>query len=300
MSRTTSSRCDGLVQKLILAPGLRLLQILPEGLVRGLACLIGWALSDLLRLRRRIMEENIRIAFGPQVDRDWMVQICQQAWINLVLTAVEVLRFPRWGERYVTEMAVEGVEHVARSLSAGRGVILVVPHLGNWEIGGAYLARRFPLAGIARPLNQEGPARMVDNIRAQMGMTVIARKSALKSVLAFLRRGGVVAFLLDQHASRHSVVVPFFDRPVKTFSSAAALALRTGAAVHLGYTWRRHDGGLVLKLCPAFVTPASGDSDRDIRTATAQYTAAIESVVREHPDCWLWMHRRWRAVEVSM
>lgn len=297
MSRIFSSRRDSLIQSLILAVGLRLLWILPESLVRGLACLIGWALSGFLSSRRRIMEENIRIAFGPKVDHDEMVHICQQAWINVVLTAVEVLRFPRWGERYMAETAIEGIEHIERSVSVGRGVIFVAPHLGNWEIGGACLARLFPFAVIARPLKQEGLARLLDEIRAQMGITVIARKSALKSVLAFLRRGGVVAFMLDQHASRHSTVVPFFGRPVKTFISVAALALRTGAAVHLGYTWRRNDGGLVLKLCPPFASSLSADSDRDIHEATAQYTAAIETVVCEHPDCWLWMHRRWRPLK---
>ena len=297
MNRTASSRRDGLVQNLVLAAGLRLLWILPEGFVRGLARLIGWVLSELLRSRRRIMEENIRIAFGPQVDHDLMAHICQQAWINLALMTVEVLRFPRWGDRYVKEMRLEGVEHVMRSLALGRGVIFVVPHLGNWEIGGASLARRFAFAVIARPLNQKGFARVLDDIRARMGVTVIPRKSALKSVLGFLRRGGSVAFMLDQYASKHSVVVPFFGRPAKTFSSAAALALHTGAAVHLGYTWRQQDGSLVCRLCPPFATPVSDDFDRNVREATAEYTAAIETVIRQHPECWLWMHRRWRPLK---
>ena len=285
------------IQDLILQQSLRLLWILPEEFIRGLACLIGWALSGLLRSRRRIMEENLRIAFGPDLERDRMIHICQQAWMNIVLTVMEALRFPKWGERYLAEIHVEGIEHAERSVSAGRGVVAVVPHLGNWEIAGAWCARRFPFAVIARPLNQEGFARVLDDIRAQMGMTVFPRKSALKNALAFLRRGGIVAFMLDQHASRHNVVVPFFGRPVRTFNSAAALALRTGAAVHLGYIWRQPDRSLVCRICPPFHLPRSGDFEHDVREATAQYTAAIEAVVREHADCWLWMHRRWRAVK---
>ncbi|MFH1742189.1 MAG: lysophospholipid acyltransferase family protein [bacterium] len=283
-------------QNLILKLILRLIWILPEDFMRGLACLIGWALAGLLRSRRRIMEENLRIAFGTDLNHDRMIHICQQAWMNLILTAMEVLRFPRWGERYLAEIHAEGVEHAERSVSAGRGMVAVVPHLGNWEIGGAWFARRFPFAVIARPLNQEGVAQVLDDIRAQMGVTVFPRKSALKNVLAFLRRGGTVAFMLDQHASKHNVVVPFFGRPVKTFSSAAALALRTGAAVHLGYIWRRPDRNLGLRICPPISLPQSGNFERDVREATVQYTAAIEAVVREHPDCWLWMHRRWRPV----
>ena len=291
-----ATRFSDWFQTRILSLTLRILWILPEECARGLASFLGWMLSGLLRSRRRIMEENLRIAFGPDLDRDRMIHICQQASMNLILAGIEVLRFPRWGDRYLAEMTVEGIEYVERALSAGRGLIFIVPHLGNWEIGGAFFARRFPFAVIARPLNQKGPARLLDDIRAQTGMKVFARKSALKSVLAFLRSGGTVAFMLDQHASKHSVVVPFFGKPVKTFSSAAALALRTGAEVILGYTWRRPNRTLALKFRSPFRIPVSGDFEHDVLEATRQYTAAIEAAVREHPDCWLWMHRRWRTL----
>ena len=91
-----------------------------------------------------------------------------------------------------------------------------------------------------------------------------------------------------------ALIVPFFGRPAKTFSSAASLSMRTGAKVHLGYVWRRPDQSLALVFSPVFTDMVTDDFNEDVRRATAQYTAAIETVVREHPECWLWMHRRWR------
>jgi len=282
------------VESLLIVFGLRILWMLPESFVRELACLVGWALSETLRSRRRIIEQNLRIAFGPDLSPSRIAHIRQQCWINICLTAAEVLRFPCRSVKYLRGIRMEGMEHLENSLSGGRGAILVTAHLGNWELVGAWLAQRVPFGVIARPLNQKPLARLLDDLRAQMGMTVFAKKSALKGVLSFLRRGGLVAFMLDQHAGRQSVTVPFFGQPAKTVTSVAMLAVRTGAAVHLGYTWRTPDGGIHARVHPAFQTESTGDLEHDILEATAQYTLAIETAIREHPECWLWMHRRWR------
>lgn len=284
------------MQDRFLRLAIRGLQILPEEFARGLACLVGWFLSEILRSRRRIIEQNLQIAFGDRLTHEEVVHIRQQSWINLILTGMEMLRFPRHKERYLDMLSVVGFDEIATSLSAGHGVIFVSAHMGNWEIAASYLAQQAPFAVIARPLNQKGAGQILDEIRREMGVTVFPRKSALRSVLAFLRRGGMVAFMLDQHASKHSVVVPFFDRPAKTFSSAAALALRTGAAVHLGYVRRKIDRSLCFEISPAFPHPDSGDFDRDVWEATAEYTRAIEDAIRSHPESWLWMHRRWRKI----
>ncbi|HPO09524.1 MAG TPA: hypothetical protein PLZ55_12705, partial [bacterium] len=168
------------VESLLIVFGLRILWILPEPFVRELACLVGWVLSETLRSRRRIIEQNLRIAFGPDLSHARMAHIRQQSWINIVMTTVEVLRYPCHEEKYLREVQFEGIEHIIDSLSKGRGAILVTPHMGNWELGGAGMARRVPFGVIARPLNQKPLARLMDNLRAQMGMTVFAKKSALK------------------------------------------------------------------------------------------------------------------------
>ena len=125
---------------------LSLLRILPEEFARGLACLVGWLLSEVLRSRRRIMEQNLEIAFGDTLSQEETMHICQQAWINLILTGVEVLRCPRHQDRYLDMLTVEGEDHLSESLSTGRGVVFIAPHTGNWEVAGAYLAKRAPFA----------------------------------------------------------------------------------------------------------------------------------------------------------
>jgi KDO2-lipid IV(A) lauroyltransferase len=104
-----------------------------------------------------------------------------------------------------------------------------------------------------------------------------------------------VGILIDQNPAVGGVFVDFFGRPAATAAGAAAFALRTGAAVVPAFCYRRADDTLMVQVFPRVPVENTGDRERDILVNTQRFTAVIEEQVRERPDLWLWIHRRWMA-----
>ncbi len=117
----------------------------------------------------------------------------------------------------------------------------------------------------------------------------------MQAVLQVLRRGETVGILIDQHVSeREGVVVPFFGRPASAMVAPALLALRSGAAAFPVGITRNARGEYRVDIRPEVDIRKSGDLKADLVVNTARFTAAIEAIVRQRPDHWFWVHRRWK------
>ena len=180
-------------------------------------------------------------------------------------------------------------------MRAGRGIILVTGHLGNWELGGAYLAARgIPVDAIVRHMANPRFDRYLNLTRASLGIRVVYDDQAVRQTPRALREGRLVAFLADQGVrGLASTFVPFFGRPAKTPRGAAVFALRLDAPVLFGAAIRQPNGRYQMAFEPVEVT-RSGDRERDTDDIVARYTLALERWVRIAPEQYLWQHRRWR------
>jgi KDO2-lipid IV(A) lauroyltransferase len=187
---------------------------------------------------------------------------------------------------------VEGLEHLERAATPGRGVLLLTAHLGNWELlAAAHVLTGRPLSEVVRPLDQPVLDRLVARLRRRTGVEVIPKQRGLRGILDALRRGRMVGILLDQNASRaEGVFVPFFGTPASTSRGMALAALRSGAPVLPVFIRRGPDGRHRVQIQPEVLRPVN----RDPTAFTAALTAAIEAEVRRVPEQWLWAHRRWR------
>ena len=270
-----------------------LLRRLPERWVRWLARGIGILLYAILGSRRRLIFSNLTLAF-PDMPKEEQKRIAKASWSNLVLSCCELIRFPTHLESLLEDFSHEGVENLQRAYDKGKGVLFYGLHMGNWELAGAFTACRFNVSAIVRPMNQSRLEAAIHRIREGTGVNVFVRKNALRGVLAGLRRGDAVAFMLDQHAGKNGVTVTFFGHPISAFSSVAHLALKTGAPVVFAYPYRREDGGVHFTIEEETPLVDTGDAEKDVVTNTQNYTTALENAIRAHPDSWMWMHRRWR------
>jgi len=189
-----------------------------------------------------------------------------------------------------------GENHLRDVMAAGKGAIFVTAHLGPWEIFGL-LARHYGVSwtSVYRPMKNPYIDRSMWRYRAAHGQTLIPKYGAAPALLRVLRRGGYIALLVDQHAKDEGLWVPFFGRPASTTPAPALLAMRTGAPIVTGYARRLPGLYRFEVLCdePLFVRPA-GDRPAAVRNATIEVNRRLESYVRQFPDQWLWMHRRWR------
>ena len=152
-----------------------------------------------------------------------------------------------------------------------------------------------PASVIARPLDNPALDRRLVGFRASTGNTVVYKQKALARVMRTLREGGIVAVLIDQNVQEQDgVFVPFFGRPACTTTAAAALALKTGAAIVPVRCPLGPDGRYRMVYGPTVAWTGTGRRDEDVVALTAHLTSIIEGWVREAPEQWLWIHRRWK------
>lgn len=192
--------------------------------------------------------------------------------------------------------SVEGLETFLEAIDRRRGVVLVTGHLGNWEVGGAALAARgIPLDVVA--LRQGNPLfhRETLRLRTKMGMRVIERDRTPGAALRALRRGRVVALLGDQNPIAGGIEIPFFGRPAPTPRGPAVLSLRTGSPLFLGVAVRTEgDQGRWVVSLEAVDATRSGSVRREVRRLVGAYTRRLEDAIRETPEQYFWLHRRWK------
>ena len=249
-----------------------------------------------LGIRRDMVERYIAAAF-PGLDRAEVVRIARASYEHLGRMTVETALLPSVGRDGVLELMerTEGFGLVEAAMQAGRGLILVTGHLGNWELGGAYLAARgIPLDVIVR--GQANPLfeRYLNATRERLGMTVVHDAEAVRRTPRALRDGRAVAFLADQGVlGLASTFVPFFGRPAKTPRGPAVFALRLRPAVLFTVPLRLPNGRFRMIFEPVPITE-TGDRERDVDAIVATYTRVLERWVREAPEQYLWQHRRWR------
>jgi Kdo2-lipid IVA lauroyltransferase/acyltransferase len=262
------------------------------GLGRGLGRL--WGALD--RRHRRIAASNLRLAF-PEWDEARVQREARDVYAHFGGTLTDLL----WMEgRPIGELLaladVEDVDVLRAAIREGRGVVCPTAHFGNWEFQGFASAPLIgPFSVIARPLDNPELDRRLVALRTSTGNAVVYKQKALARVLKSIRAGGLVAILIDQNVQEgDGVFVPFFGRPACTTTVAAALALKTGCAIVPVRCAIGRDGRYRMTYGPRVEAGGSGRRDEDIVALTARLTAVIEGWVRERPEQWLWLHRRWK------
>jgi KDO2-lipid IV(A) lauroyltransferase len=242
---------------------------------------------------------NLRAAYPDRSEAE-LREIALGAWENLGRTGAEYahldLLFDFDPERTAPgRIEVEGIDNFLALRDDGRPGLIFSAHLGNWELP-AICAARFGLEATAvfRAPNDAAVASVVQEVRSRtMGGLEAARSGAAFAMLGVLERGGHLGMLIDQHFTR-GVVVPFMGRPALTNPTLAKFARRYECPVHGVRVLRLPGHRFRLELTPALDLPRDAGGEIDVTGAMAAMTAVVEGWVREHPEQWLWMHRRWR------
>lgn len=278
-----------------------------RGLVRALAVVpwdqagrIGARIGAVgfrpLGVRRRVVERQIAAAF-PELSKDEVAEMARRSYEHLGRSAIETALLPGLGQAGVLRLVseVENWDVVERAQAAGRGIIIVAGHLGNWELAGAYLAARgVPLDVIVRKMGNPFFEKYLNQTREQIGMNVVHDAQAVRHTPRALRDGRAVAFVADQGVrGLASTFVPFFGRPAKTPRGAGVFALRFGAPVVFIAALRKSDGSYLVGFEEIPVVD-TGDREKDVDGIVLRFTQVLEKWVRRAPEQYFWQHRRWR------
>ena len=249
-----------------------------------------------LGIRRGVVERQLSAALPERSPED-IERIARETYAQLGRTSVETAILPAYNAPEIVSLFedVQGWSIIEERLARGKGLILVTGHLGNWELGGAYLAARgVPIDVVARHMANPLFDRYLTRTRQQIGMEVVHDEEAVRRVPRSLRSGRAVAFLVDQGAvGLASTWVPFFGRYAKTPRGPAVFALRLDAPIVFGAAVRRPSGRYQLTFEPIDVAP-TGDREADVDRIVADYTSTLERWVRRTPEQYFWHHRRWK------
>jgi KDO2-lipid IV(A) lauroyltransferase len=267
-----------------------LLARLPWALQQPLGRALGAVLRATLRERRRIAARNLALCF-PELDDAARADLLRRHFASLGLAIFEFGR-AWWGSVHPQRqgLVIEGAEHIREAHARGKGVIVVSGHFTTLEICARLACDTVPLAGMYRPYAQPAMEWAVLRGRSRYAAGMFTKQD-VRGAVKHLRKGGLLWYAPDQDPSRgESVFVPFFGQPAKSLSSTHQLARLSGAAVVMFQHFRRADGGLTLRFWPAFEQFPSEDAGAD----TARVIAAIETMAREAPEQYLWIHRRFK------
>ena len=270
---------------------------MPRGIAHRAGKTLAWLGFHFARRQRRAGLHNLRMVF-PEMSGGDNERILRGCFQNMGRLLVEFTHFPELNKSNISQFVVhDGLENYLEGLRRGRGVIFMTAHFGAWELSSfAHAVYGYPLKFIVRPIDNPRIEQLISNYRTSSGNVPIQRRSAARDILKALRQNEAVGILFDQNTTRkEGVFSEFFGIPAATSPSIALFALRTNAAVVPGFLiWDKGLGKHRLRFDPPVELIDTGDLEHDVLENTKRFNKILEGYVRQYPDQWLWIHRRWK------
>lgn len=265
--------------------------ILPRRVAGAFGACLGNVIY-FIGIRRDVTEANLRAAF-PTLPPRAIRAVTRRVYRHLGRVAVGSAWVPhiksdaldRW-------IFVKGRQVLDDVLSRGKGAIIVSGHFGNWELmGGIMTALGYPATYVVTTQRNKRIEVLIDGLRMSAGIEVVKVREGVRGVLSALKRNRFVAMMIDQDAHEAGVFVPFFGRDASAPKGPASFHLKTGCPLIFAYSLRIPGERYIINIEEL---DTSNLRPRDATTVTALATEKLEQAIRETPEQWLWMHRRWK------
>jgi KDO2-lipid IV(A) lauroyltransferase len=273
------------------------LRLLPRGLARTVGAAIGACAFYGLGRLRRVGVRNLELALPERTGAEREV-ILRSVYRNLGYLLAEFCKMPDYTAEGASRfIRYEGLDNYLKARDKGKGVLVLTGHLGAWELSSFYHSLMgMPMGMVIRRLDNPLVDEFVNRIRCLHGNRVIHKDDFARGLIASMRAGETVGILMDTNMTPpQGVFVPFFGVAACTASGMARIAAKTGAAVVPGFLlWEESERRYVLRFGAELEVRHTGDAEGDALANTAAFTAEMERYIRQYPEQWLWMHRRWK------
>jgi KDO2-lipid IV(A) lauroyltransferase len=234
-------------------------------------------------------------------DGEYVDSVARRSFRNFGKYVIDFIHYPLLTREEVRRrLRFDQYAELEEASQSGRGVVIATIHFGNWDLGAAALAAHdYPVHAIAESFPYEPMNELVQGSRAKLGMHVIGHERVGPTVFRLLRRGEILAMLIDVTSEdAGGIRVDFFGAPALVSPAAARIALRTGAWVIPAVVLRGPDDDLDIRPLLDFSLRdfvGSGEEERDVHELTRRSLACIEGMIRQHPDQWFIFRRLWEA-----
>lgn len=257
--------------------------------------LVGMLMYVLAVPQRRLVLRNVRFCYPEWHDSE-VKEFARRVFQNFGITFIEVCQSAFMARDQLSRRyRVKGEENLTNALEANKGILIVTAHIGNWEVAQHYMNNfEKPFSVVATRMKWSWADRLLNHLRSRFGNTVIDKKGGLQSITRALRRGEMVALLIDQSRRKQGIEVTFFGREATATPAAALLAMRCKSIVLPGFCVRDPGGQLTVHFKPPLEMIKTGDVHRDLQANTQIMMNVVEEMVREYPDQWFWTLKPWK------
>lgn len=256
-----------------------------------------WAI--LMPRHRQRAIDHLRASYPDQLSPAEVDRLADRCLESVTMFAVETMCLPRLVNSFTWSQYIQlrDFEPFLQRMLRGEGMILVTGHYGPFELIGHLLAcLGFRIHAVMRPLDNAYLNRYLVETRRTHGLNLLDKKGATDQAEGIVRSGGMLAFIGDQDAGRKGLFVDFFGRPASTYKSIGLLALSMNCPIVVGYARRLGREARYELAVQRTIVPADWANKEDpLMWITQAYTSAIEEAVRQEPDQYLWIHRRWKS-----
>jgi Kdo2-lipid IVA lauroyltransferase/acyltransferase len=261
----------------------------------GLAYLLAFLWFDVLRIRRKVMLANLKIAFPEKSNRDH-VSIARQSLRYQGWNLVEYSFLPWINKENVDQIfEFHGLDIIDRALAKGKGVLLLTLHLGHGDLGTAALAiKGYPVVLVSKVFKLKWLNDLWFGMREKVGVRFVPPRNSSYALLKALKKNEAVIMVNDQFTGPPiGVRTTFFGKETGTAAGLAVMSQRSGAPVVSVYIYRMENGRHAIHF--AREVPSEGPVER----VTQGFNDELESFVRMYPDQWMWLHKRWKRFVVQ-
>ena len=270
---------------------------LPRGFLLAMGRGLGTFVCKVVRFRRQVVLDNLRHAFGGEMNEREINSLALAFYRNLGMTLMEFLSFPGMKESDFLDLVdIEGVEHFKNTVAEGRGALLVSGHFGNWEMMGARVAAEGQkVSFIVKEQTNARVDRIQNDIRHRAGIgTIRSGGASIRVMIRALRNKELIGLVGDQDAGPEGYFTEFLGRQASVFRGTAYFAWKLKVPIVTGFIFRQPDGRHKVMVDPPFAAEPDWDEETAVARLTEIHVQRLDAAIRKAPDQYFWLHRRWK------
>jgi len=280
------------IEYLAFRGALFLFRLMPYVLAERMLAAMGVLACDVLRIRRSTVVGNLRQVY-PEWPKKRINSLVREIYRQVGITIAETYLAP--DSVMERRVAFDGWESLEHAMARGKGVLVVSAHLGNWELGGRWMATHgMPLYAVVKPPHNHLFDEYTCRMRERAGIRHIFTKKSVRSILWALSEDGIVVILAAQNARRDGLRLNFLGRPASVHVGPARIALMTGTPVLCIFDMRKPDGTHIISIEEPIIPQGDASDEAAVTALTMRLSERAQARIRACPGQWLWLHNRWK------
>ena len=275
-----------------------ILKVLPRDIMIKLMRGISWFAYTISKKHQKIINTNLDIAFNNTLNKEEKKAYGISAFMNLLDTTLGIIeRDGMSKEEVIKNVTFEGEEIVKKYQDAGKKIIFITGHQGNWELLSQSIAIKFDLTlvGVGRKLDSELMDKILKKNRERFNVEMVYKKGAMKGCIKALGQKKAVGILVDQSIRKNqSIEVEFFNHPATHTPLASILSRKFEIDLIPAFISTDDYKNYHVKIYEPIKTIKTDNQEEDLKQLTQAQANAMQRAIEAHPKEWFWMHKRWK------